>query len=318
MKAAARRKGEGSGIREEGLPHEADWSRETEADSIEDPPGIALIRVRDCLGQERARWNSTGFKGVTKEKSSGGNRLYRVNYHDRATHKGIMSVFTISALEAAIAYAKRDAEARAHEEDPRMAGRQVSGNPEAPLLFKSKTNATGYVGVAQLKSGRYNAVAWQPEDASKKSSAGNKINLGTYDTAIEAATAYAKHMADVYGEREDYPRRWRSAPRNYRADAGEDDDDDDDDDDEVMELQGAVAQDDSEDDLEEDGEELRRVFGKELKLRRVYEGYELHLSYKNKTGYKGVHPKYPRGNPKAEPRYQALYYNETNITLGVV
>ena len=84
-----------------------------------------------------------------------------------------------------------------------------------------------------------------------------------------------------------------------------------------MELQGAVAQDDSDDDLEEDGEELRRVFGKELKLRRVYEGYELHLSYKNKTGYKGVHPKYPRGNPKAEPRYQALYYNETNITLGV-
>ena len=53
-------------------------------------------------------------------------------------------------------------------------------------LFVSDKNPTGYMGVFQQQNGRFEA---------KRKVGGKYVYIGTYDTAVEAAVAYAKHAA---------------------------------------------------------------------------------------------------------------------------
>ena len=54
-------------------------------------------------------------------------------------------------------------------------------------LFLSTKSASGYMGVSKEPSGRFKAV---------RNVGGAQVYLGTYDTAGEAAVAFAKHAAD--------------------------------------------------------------------------------------------------------------------------
>ena len=55
-------------------------------------------------------------------------------------------------------------------------------------LFLSSKSVTGYMGVSKHAAGRFWASYYD-------SALANTVSLGTYDTAVEAAVAYAKHMA---------------------------------------------------------------------------------------------------------------------------
>ena len=101
-------------------------------------------------------------------------------------------------MEAAVAYAKHVA-GEVVEEAERVAAREEVAAEEAEAevvdgytLLRSR-NSTGYAGVYPNK-GRFLAKLW---------SGGKNINLGSYSTAVEAAVAYAKHVAGEVEEPEE-------------------------------------------------------------------------------------------------------------------
>ena len=60
------------------------------------------------------------------------------------------------------------------------------------LFLSNRKNDSGYKGVTKMRNGRYEAYYY---DASRKV----KVNIGVYDTAVEAAVAYAKHVQSLDG-----------------------------------------------------------------------------------------------------------------------
>ena len=116
--------------------------------------------------------SATGYMGVSKLPSSGrfqaqhwvGGRLVYLGSSD-------------TAVEAAVAYA------RAVGQPPAVAT-EAEGMP----LHLSSNSSTGYMGVSKLPSGRFRA---------QHSLGGKNRNLGSFDTAVAAAAAYASKVGEA-------------------------------------------------------------------------------------------------------------------------
>ena len=125
--------------------------------------------------------NTSGYKGVGK--LPGGKFYARYVDGDR---KNVSLGTYDTAVEAAVAYAKHMAEVAVTV--PVVA---VAKEAAGYKLFLSSKTETGYVGVSKLptrSAGRFWASYYD-------SAIANTVSLGKYDTAVEAAVAYAKHMA---------------------------------------------------------------------------------------------------------------------------
>ena len=112
--------------------------------------------------------NSTGYRGVFKQSSG--------RFHARRRVDGRnVSVGTFdTAVEAAVAYA------RAVGEYQPLA---VATEAEGLRLHLSSSSSSGYLGVVEHTAGRFKA---------QRKVGGRNVFLGTFDTAVEAAVAYAR------------------------------------------------------------------------------------------------------------------------------
>ena len=91
-----------------------------------------------------------------------------------------------TAIEAAVAYARYAANPR-HPSEP---GSGVLEVYDGVRLYLSARNPTGYLGVSKV----FNGSRQWTGTFSATCERGAKQYLGTYDTAVEAAAAYARHM----------------------------------------------------------------------------------------------------------------------------
>ena len=91
-------------------------------------------------------------------------------------------------------------------------GKHASKAGAIDLSQWRSTNTTGYKGVKQNHSGRYEARIWVSGEAPGE--AGHQRSLGIFDSAQEAARVYAKAYIDMHGP----------APTQAQAEAAEDED----------------------------------------------------------------------------------------------
>ncbi|EOD22356.1 hypothetical protein EMIHUDRAFT_116813 [Emiliania huxleyi CCMP1516] len=118
--------------------------------------------------------NSTGYKGVTNQPSGRFEAQYRAG--GRTVYIGCFD----TAVEAAAAYARA-----VGEYQPPIVAAEAKG------LHFSSISATGYKGVFKHRSsGRF----WAQHRAG-----GRQVGLGTFDTAVEAAAAYARAGSEAAG-----------------------------------------------------------------------------------------------------------------------
>ena len=110
--------------------------------------------------------NGTGYKGVSRQYD----RKFQATWIFDGTPKYLGSFDT--AVEAAVAYARAFGEAPA-----------VVADFEGLRLHLSSSNRTGYKNVVQQSASRFQA--FNKVD-------GRRLCLGTFDTAVEAAAAYAR------------------------------------------------------------------------------------------------------------------------------
>jgi len=109
--------------------------------------------------------NGTGYKGVNRQRDK-----FNAGCVFDGTHKHLGTFDT--AVEAAVAYARAFGEAPA-----------VVADFEGLRLHLSSSNRTGYKNVYQQSAGRFKAVHQVD---------GRQVCLGTFDTVVGAATAYAR------------------------------------------------------------------------------------------------------------------------------
>ena len=124
--------------------------------------------------------SSTGYVGVALNQ---GRYQARQKSGGKCTNLGRYD----TAVEAAVAYAKHVASAGGGDDD------DEEGMADDYELLPSSKNSTGYLGVT-LTAGRYQA---------RHKSGGKKVNIGVYDTAVEAALAYARHVQSAGGDEEE-------------------------------------------------------------------------------------------------------------------
>ena len=111
--------------------------------------------------------NRTGYTGVRSR-----NGRFQAE-HEQNGRKVYLGSFD-TAVQAAVAYAREVGEYQSPA---------VPREAEGTRLYLSSSNRTGYRGVRKTDSGRFQADTWQN---------GRKVYLGTFDTAVEAAVAYAR------------------------------------------------------------------------------------------------------------------------------
>ncbi|EOD11831.1 hypothetical protein EMIHUDRAFT_214154 [Emiliania huxleyi CCMP1516] len=116
--------------------------------------------------------NSTGYKNVFKEPSG----RFQANHRVEGRNVGL-GIFD-TAVEAAVAYA------RAVGEYQPPAPPAVATEAEGLRLHLSSSSSTGYKGVGEhSRTGRFQA---------KRMVDGRLVYIGLFDTAVEAAVAYAR------------------------------------------------------------------------------------------------------------------------------
>jgi len=123
---------------------------------------------------------STGYKGVARRHS--GRFEARRQTNGKNFHLGLFD----TAVEAAVAYARAVGVAPAVAVAKERAALSLLEEAEAEglqLHLSSKNTSTGYKGVARHHSGRFEA---------RRSANGRSLHLGLFDTAVEAAVAYAQ------------------------------------------------------------------------------------------------------------------------------
>jgi hypothetical protein len=130
----------------------------------------------------RQNRNAAGYRGVTAEEQ-GTRYTARVSRNGAQVRIGTFG----TAEEAALAYA-RSAEAQAIaaklRPPPLTAEEALAAAEREGLTLKQSRNAGGYRGVTAEEQGtRYAANVWRN---------GAKVRIGTFDTAEEAALAYAR------------------------------------------------------------------------------------------------------------------------------
>ena len=115
--------------------------------------------------------NRTGYTGVSKVASGRFKATQEVD--GRNVYLGTYD----TAVQAAVAYARAIGTAPA-----------VAEAAEGVRLHLSSSNATGYRGVHKARNGRYEA---------KRKKEGRFVYLGLFDTAVEAAVAHARAVAET-------------------------------------------------------------------------------------------------------------------------
>ena len=183
------------------------------------PEAAAAAAEFDGLKLHPSSKSPTGYMGVTPENSR-----FRARY--RGTYIGAFD----TAVEAAVAYAKyvqtiEASAAAAAEEEGRGGGGVGDGGrggggggrraAEGLTLHLSESNATGYKGVTLTPSGRFQVTRRTPPPPppphpttpppppttspllryqAMAGWGGEKKTLGCFDTAVEAAVAYAREV----------------------------------------------------------------------------------------------------------------------------
>ena len=169
------------------------------------------------------------------------------------------------ARAAAAAGGESDDHEGAEAEEPEEEEQhEVVEEAEGLRLHLSSSSGTGYRNVARKPSGRFGSQIYRH---------GKHHSLGVFDTAVEAAVAYARAAA---AER---------APWDQAAAAAEVEEEEDDENKEEEEQQQQQQQ---EEDEQEEGEDEAEQ--EQHEVVEEAEGWRLHLSRRTATGYRGVHP----------------------------
>jgi len=143
----------------------------------EGAPAPVVVAQAEGLHLHLSSRSSTGYKLVRKGEGCNAGR-FRVEY--KARGQTIWLGDFDSAVEAAVAYA------RAVGEAPEPQAPTVATESEGLQLHLSDKNSTGYKGVVK-DQGRFRAERWV---------GGRRTLIGTFDTAVEAAVARARAVAE--------------------------------------------------------------------------------------------------------------------------
>ena len=136
---------------------------------------LAVVAQAEGLRLHLSSSSSTGYKGVRRQSGS----VFRA-YRNKNGKQVTIGRYD-SAVEAAVAYARAVGQApvRAHETP-------LEESADGVQLHLSSESGTGYMGVVRRPSGRFRATHRVD---------GRLVNLGTYDTKVEAAVVYARFKA---------------------------------------------------------------------------------------------------------------------------
>ncbi|EOD21267.1 hypothetical protein EMIHUDRAFT_241459 [Emiliania huxleyi CCMP1516] len=129
-----------------------------------------LVTEAEGLRLHLSSSNSTGYRGLFHDRRASGR--FQAQYRAGERRVSIGSFDT--AVEAAVAYARAVGE----YQPPTVAAAEAEGL----RLHLSSSSSTGYKGVYE-SSGRFQA---------RHMANGRRVNLGYFDTAVEAAVAYAR------------------------------------------------------------------------------------------------------------------------------
>mgnify|MGYP000874477695 FL=1 len=308
--------------RDESLEPEGDAG--VEADDQEEVGGD-MVTEAEGLRLHLSPRSNTGYRSVRREPNypSGQPRAKPFRAEYRHDGRSVSLGYFATAVEAAVAYAKhmaRDGEAAAEAEAGEADARAVMvTEAEGLRLHLSPRSSTGYLRVRREPNDPSGQPRAKPFRAEYRRD-GRSVSLGCFATAIEAAVAYAKHMA-------------RDGEAAAEAEgAGHDDEQ------EAQSEQGtakdaagrvprgipfnasnvALERDES---LEPEGDagveacDLAEV-GADMVTEA--EGLRLHLSPQSNTGYLHVIrlPNNPSGQPPAKP-FQAKYKRDgRHVSLG--
>ena len=127
---------------------------------------LAVVAQAEGLRLHLSSSSSTGYKAVIKQASG---RFVARHYVDG--RRDSLGCFN-TAVEAAVAYAKKVGEAPA-----------LVSEAEGLQLHLSVSSSTGYKGVFKQPSGRFRT---------QRKVDGRMVTIGTFDTALEGAVAYAR------------------------------------------------------------------------------------------------------------------------------
>ena len=143
--------------------------------------------------------SQSGYRGVTKEPSG----RFKAYYWDKALDKHVCIGTYDTVVEAAVAYAKHMAEKGVYADALAV---PVVKEAEGYKLFLSRKTGTGYLNVIKHSTGRFMAQYYD-NDLKKL------FDLGKWDTPVEAAVVYAKHMAEkgIYPDENEPPPPWLAA-----------------------------------------------------------------------------------------------------------
>ncbi|EOD04081.1 hypothetical protein EMIHUDRAFT_466286 [Emiliania huxleyi CCMP1516] len=164
------------------------------------------LQAADTAGEARQAWaeglrlhlsssSATGYKGVYEHF---GRFKAEHSVNGRRARIGTFA----TAVEAAVAYARTVGEYQPPAHPPPA----VAAEAEGLRLHLSSSSSTGYMGVTEPSSGRFRA---------QHSVGGTEVYLGTFDTVVEAAVAYARAKAGKAGGPE------RAAEEAGAAEGGE-------------------------------------------------------------------------------------------------
>ena len=139
------------------------------------------VEVKEVGGYKLflSKTSATGYMGVREQN---GRFQARRKVDGKYVHIGVYD----TAVEAAVAYAKHAAGEEVVRPVPAAAMEVEVKEAEGYQLFVSKTSTTGYKGVTEVANCWFIARRWVD---------GEQVHLGGYATAVEAAVAYARHVA---------------------------------------------------------------------------------------------------------------------------
>ena len=164
---------------------------EVSAQSLRSRSGMAVRQAAaEGLTLERSD-NATGFRGVKRN-----GRRFAAQISNGSGGNTYLGTFD-TAEEAALAFARAKAAAAPEEVDLEAAAAEAVRQAAAEgLTLERSDNATGFRGVYS------NVASWQRRFVARIRDDNGKTHLGTFDTAEEAALAFARAEPEAEEEEE--------------------------------------------------------------------------------------------------------------------
>ena len=135
----------------------------------------AMVDEAEGFRLHTSAYSSTGYLGVYVLRNG------RFKAVRGAKHLGTF----VTAVEAAVAFAKAAAESDEQDQDDESEEEEIVEQAEGLQLHLSSKSATGYKGVRRQNNSYY-----------AHSTGSEKTYLGSFGTAVEAAVAYARHVQE--------------------------------------------------------------------------------------------------------------------------